>query len=251
MDRQEKSVIDQLNPLHWNSGVYFAVIAALLLLRVFVPWPRAGLGLFLEELSLILPAGLFYFFVRGLVTARTSDAVAHSRRIVSFERDLGIFVETRLQHLIIGHPALVDLVNWIYIWAHWPVILGWIVWMWTRHRGAYPVYRNAFLISGAAGMVVFALYPVAPPRLLPDLGLVDTVTLRSHAYRVLQPPSLANLYASMPSLHFGWNLLVGIAIARNARTRPGRLLGVVLPIAMFSAIILTANHFLVDGVAGG
>lgn len=123
--------------------------------------------------------------------------------------------------------------------------------MWSRHRDAYPVYRNAVLISGAAGMIVFALYPVAPPRLVPELGLVDTVTLHSHSYRVLQPPALTNLYASVPSLHFGWDFLVGIAIARNANPRPGRLIGVLLPIAMFSAIVLTANHYLVDGVAGG
>jgi PAP2 superfamily len=100
-------------------------------------------------------------------------------------------------------------------------------------------------------MVVFALYPAAPPRLVPNLGLVDTVTLRSHVYRVLQPPALADLYASMPSPHFGWNLLVGIAVVRHARTLLGRLVGVILPAAMFSAIVLTANRFIVDGVAGG
>jgi hypothetical protein len=246
------SVLDQIvNPLHWGPSTYFAVILALLLLRVIISWPRAGIGRFLEELCLILPAGLFYFFVRGLVSARTGEAIAHARHIVAFERSIGIFVEPRLQRAIVGHPVLVDLANWIYIWAHWPVILAWVVWMWTRHRAAYPTYRSAVLISGAAGMVVFALYPVAPPRLVPGLGLVDTVTLRSHAYRVLQPPALADLYASMPSLHFGWNLLVGIAIVRNARTLPGRLIGVVLPVAMFSAIVLTANHFILDGVVGG
>jgi hypothetical protein len=165
-------------------------------------------------------------------------------------RAIGIFIEPRLQRLIIDHSLLVDLVNWIYIWAHWPVILIFVVWMWTRHHDDYPIYRNAVLLSGAAGMVVFALYPLAPPRLLPDLGMVDTVTIRSHSYRVLQPPSLTNLYASMPSLHFGWNLLVGVAIVRHANMLAGRIIGGILPIAMFSAIILTANHYIIDGIAG-
>ena len=180
-----------------------------------------------------------------------SVAFDHARDIVALERSLGIVVEPQLQGAIIDHPALVTLVNWVYVWAHWPVILGWVVWMWTHHRDAYPVYRNAVLISGAAGMVDFAHYPLAPPRLVPHLGLVDTIALRSNSYRVLQPPSLTNIYASMPSLHFGWNLLVGIAILRHARTILGRLFGILLPIAMFSAIILTANHYIVDGVASG
>src|SRR5262249_53097340 len=183
--------------------------------------------------------------------ATASLAIEHARQVVSFERSLGILVEPDLQRLIVGHPALVDLFNWIYVWAHWPVILIWVVWMWTRHRDAYPVYRNAVLLSGAAGMVVFALSPLAPPRLFSDLNVVDIVSLRSHSYRVLQPPSLTNLYASMPSLHFGWNLIVGIAIARNSRTLLGHVIGVILPIAMFAAIILTANHYIVDGIAGG
>jgi hypothetical protein len=83
------------------------------------------------------------------------------------------------------------------------------------------------------------------------LGFEDTVTLRSHSYRVLQPSALTNPYAAMPSLHFGWNLLVGIAIARHARLALIRLLGVVMPALMLAAIVLTANHYILDGLAGG
>jgi PAP2 superfamily len=241
----------RVNPLHWDSGAYLALIVGLLLLRLLVPWSDSGLARFLEEVCLILPAGLFYFFVRGLEKSDASVAEAHAERIVSIERSMGIFVEPQLQARIIDHPILIDLANWVYIWAHWPVILGWVFWMWFRHRDDYPVYRNAILLSGAAGMVVFALYPTAPPRLMPELGFVDTISLRSHSYRVLQPPALADLYASMPSLHFGWNLLVGIAIARHAISRLGRAIGFLLPIAMFSAIVLTANHYLLDGIVGG
>ena len=77
--------------------------------------------------------------------------------------------------------------------------------------------RNAMMVSGAIGLIVFASYPVAPPRLR-GLGLVDTVTSSSTAYRVLQPPAFVNQYAAMPSLHSGWDLLVGIAIVTAATT---------------------------------
>ncbi|MEA2513313.1 MAG: hypothetical protein QOJ59_2800 [Thermomicrobiales bacterium] len=243
--------LEPLNPLAWNTSTYFGLIVCVLLLRLLVQWPQHGLGRFVQEICLILPAGLLYFSIRGLGHADPQVAIAHARSVISSERALGIFVEPALQRAIVDHSVLVSVVNWIYIWAHWPVLLLWVVRMWGRHRAAYPVYRNAVLLSGAAGMIVFALYPVAPPRFVPDLGVVDTVSLRSHSYRVFQPPSLTNPFAAMPSLHFGWNLLVGVAIARHAGNVIGRAVGFLLPIAMFSAIVLTANHYLLDGIVGG
>ena len=82
--------------------------------------------------------------------------------------------------------------------------------LYLHRRPIYLRLRNAMFISGAAGLVVFATYPVAPPRLLDGGPFVDTVTTWSNSYRVLQPPSLVNKYAAVPSLHVGWNLLVGI-----------------------------------------
>lgn len=79
---------------------------------------------------------------------------------------------------------------------------------------------------------------------------MDTVTLHSRAYRVLQPPTLTDLFASMPSLHVGWNLLMGIALARESTHPAARVFGLLMPAAMFAAVVLTANHYLLDGVAG-
>ena len=102
------------------------------------------------------------------------------------------------------------------------------------------------MISGALGMLVFVTYPVAPPRLA-DLGLVDTVTQSSDAYRYLQPPAFVNQYAAMPSLHAGWDLLVGIAIfTAPRRTSLLKVVGCVMPLLMAGAVIATANHFVVD-----
>ena len=92
-------------------------------------------------------------------------------------------------------------------------------------------------------------YPVAPPRLLGG-DLVDTVSKYSTSYRVLQPPSLVNKYAALPSLHVGWNLLVGVFVWRNASTPLMRTLGGVSPALMITAVVLTANHYIVDAVAG-
>ena len=105
------------------------------------------------------------------------------------------------------------------------------------------------LVSGFLGMMVFVTYPVAPPRLF-DLGLVDTVTESSEAYRYLQPPAFVNQYAAMPSLHAGWDLLVGLAILGAAATVGFKAVGVLMPVLMMWAVVATANHFVLDVVAG-
>ncbi len=155
--------------------------------------------------------GIFvYFRIRGLTASRPDVALAHARDIVALEHRLGIDVEGILQAPVVDSAKLSAVANWVYIYGHWPVIVVTMVWTVWRHHDVFLRLRDAMLVSGALGMAVFVSYPVAPPRLA-GLGLVDTVTEQSHAYRILQPPQFVNQYAAMPSLHAGWDLLVGIA----------------------------------------
>ncbi len=202
-----------------------------------------------HQLGIIAVSILLYFLVRGLVDGRETEAVRHADSLIDFERALGIFWEPRLQEWALRIGPLDTVANWIYIWGHWPVIAATLTWLLIAHRDSYSIYRNALLLSGAVGLVVFIAFPMAPPRLVDTLGVVDTITLHSPAYRVLQPPSLVNQYAAMPSLHCGWDLLMGIAIVRHARGRL-RMIGYVLPVAMYLATILTANHYVMDGLIG-
>ena len=127
-------------------------------------------------------------------------------------------------------------------------VLGWLAW---RRRDAFVIYRNALLISGVVGMVIVGTFPVAPPRLM-DLGLLDTVTLHSEAYRVLQPPSFTNQYAAMPSFHVGWDLLAGLALVREGGRSWTRVVGSVLPLLMVLSVYLGLfNLFPVLPLDGG
>ena len=170
-------------------------------------------------------------------------------RLIELERWLGIGWESALQSETVGSDAVVTLANWVYIWGHWPVILGVATVLYVHRRSHYYLLRNAMFASGLIGFAFFALFPVAPPRLI-DMGLVDTVTQRSDAYRALQPPGLTNQYAAFPSLHAGWNLLVAIVVVMAVAGVALRLVAFALPIAMSLAVVLTANHFVID-VAGG
>jgi hypothetical protein len=213
--------------------------------RARIDWLRLA-----RELPLVIVLYFVYFLVRGATQGDEAQALQNAASVVDLERALGIFWEPAWQRAIIDRQWMVNVVNWLYIWGHWPVIVAAALWLFIARQREYYLYRNAFLISGGIGVIIFALFPVAPPRLA-GVDVVDTVTLHSQAYRVLQPPVLVNQYAAVPSLHFGWNLLIGIAIVSYARSPFVRALGVALPPLMLAAIVLTANHFLLDAVAGG
>ena len=210
----------------------------------------SGKARVLREVLVVIAAALIYFFVRGLMHTQVAVAKANAASLIAFEKDLGIFHEPSMQGWITGNSWLTDLANRVYIFGHWPVIAGTLSWLIWKHRAHFATYRSALLLSGAIGLVFFVLVPMAPPRFMVDQGFVDTVTQHSQAYRVLQPPAFTNQYAAMPSLHVGWNLLMGIAIIRHASTRWGRAFGYAMPLAMWLATIVTANHYLLDGIVG-
>jgi membrane-associated phospholipid phosphatase len=210
--------------------------------------PGSGRALPREAL-LVLTGIVVYFGVRGLTVTDAHRAVRQAHELVGLERRLGIYVEPALQDRAEDSHAVLTLMNWVYIWGHWPVITATLLWLYLRHLDGYRVVRNTMLLSGGVGLVIFAAFPVAPPRLA-QLGLLDTVTEYSRAYRVLQPPAFVNQYAALPSLHVGWDLLMGVALFTYARHLLLRVLGLLLPPLMAAAVVLTANHYLLDGVAG-
>ncbi|MGE0027722.1 MAG: phosphatase PAP2 family protein [Thermoleophilia bacterium] len=218
------------------------------------PAPRArtfpGWRPLLVQFLLIVGAALCYFAVRGLTQSSTGAAVDNARALVRLEGRLGIGWEHAAQSLVIDHETLVRIVNAVYMYGHWPVIALTLGLLFARAPDRFYLLRNAMFVSGAIGLVLFALIPVAPPR-LGVLDLVDTVTRGTSEYRTLQPPGLINRYAALPSLHFGWNLLVGIVVWHATRNRWLRAAAVAVPVAMAFAVVATANHYVIDVVAGG
>lgn len=231
--------------------IFLALLAAtaLIVLGVAVRLPEGRRRGFLREAALVISAFFLYFLIRGATEGRAEEAIGRALALRDLERSLGLLVEADLQAVIIDHDWLVDLANAAYIGLHWPLISVIAIWLLARHPRRYLGYRNAMLLSGLIGLIVFATLPVAPPRLA-DPELIDTVVERSNAYRLMQPPQLTNQYAAMPSLHFGWNLLMGIALVRESRHRALHLVGWLTPVVMMFAMVVTANHYLLDAAAG-
>jgi len=211
-------------------------------------FPDRGIARTLFEVAIIVPAYFLYQLVRGTVDGRTAVAFHHASKVVDVEQAMGIFWEAELQSLIITQGIAVRLANTVYVWGHIPVLIGVAVWLFVCHRHRYPVFRNAFLISGGIGLFLFWLMPTAPPRYLQYWGFVDTA-VRSGSYYIFQSPAFVNQYAAMPSMHFGWSLLAATAIFTNLRA-PFRYLALLMPVATLGGIVLTANHFFLDAAAG-
>ena len=211
-------------------------------------WLERNWRLFFEILF-IVPAYAAYQFVRGNVGGDAGAAFENARHLISLERRMGIFHEAFLQQLILPKEWMVDLFNYIYIYGHLPVIILVAVWLYTKHRHNYAFFRNAFLISGLIALIGFTAMPLAPPRYMPEFGFTDTI-IHAKSYYVLQSPKIVNQYAAMPSLHFGWDLLVAVAIFVNTRNRWLRAAVCVMPFWTLGGIVLTANHYFLDAVAG-
>jgi len=203
------------------------------------------------ELALVALAFLLYFLVRGGVVNHEAAALRHANDIIDLERDLGIFWEPRLQEVVLGRKPLVDLFNFIYFWLDFPLIVAVGLWMYFARRHAYTIARDAILISGAISLVIYALYPVMPPRLLPTGEFVGTLEKYNQlSYQAQSVSAFVNPYAALPSLHFGWAMIIGGALVVTVRQPLVRLVGLLLPWAQLAAIIFTANHYILDAAAG-
>ena len=186
----------------------------------------------------------------GVEQSRYSAAVHNAQRIVDFERLIGLFHERGMQQALTGNAALMQFFNAVYMWAHLPLIIVLAVWLYVRHRPDFRATRNAVLISGAIALLIFQIFPVAPPRLLPGAGFVDTAAKVSGVYDTVEPKVFFNPYAAVPSMHVGWVLLMGLALWRYAGWRIARWLGLALPLFMALAVVVTGNHYFFDTISG-
>ena len=204
------------------------------------------------ELALVGGAYLTYMLVRWWISGDISSvAFDNAERIVELERGLGVFWEPAWQRWTIDSAdALVVFFNWTYIFTFYPIIVTASVIMYVKSRHRYRYYRNVVLLSFVFALAAFALFPLAPPRMLTG-EFVDTVaSFGPSFYASAEVADYYNAFAAMPSLHFGWSVLFGVVFF-NTGSRVLRVLGIVYPSLMLFSIIVTGNHYFLDAVGGG
>ncbi|MEX0749556.1 MAG: phosphatase PAP2 family protein [Dehalococcoidia bacterium] len=204
------------------------------------PFATAGI-----EALLVVAAYLVYSAIRVLVEGTEARAVDHAIQLISIEKTLGLFHEEAVQRFVQSQPWLAATMERIYLWAYLPLIVGAAAIVYVRDREMYRCYRNTFFASAAIGLIFFAMVPVAPPRMLPELGFIDPI----HAS--MTTSGAKNEFAAVPSFHFGFTMLAAMGIAHAfAWPRVLTFALAFLPAIMLLAIVSTANHFFLDAAIG-
>ena len=191
-----------------------------------------------------------YEVVRGAPGENVQAAMRHTSEIVALEQSVGVYVEQGVQEAFEAVPGLPTVLGLAYLVLHFVGTTAALVWLHRRHPDHFPIVRTTVVAATALALVGYVLYPAAPPRLA-DLGFADTVT--THTGLNLSSDLLGALYnpfAAVPSLHFGYALIVGVVLARFATHRVVRVAGALYPIAMLLVIVATGNHFVFDAALG-
>src|SRR4051794_33899558 len=218
---------------------------------------RGGVGPRSAWRELFLVAGIYelYSLSRRLGAGRPVTALTNAQHLLRTERWAHLAPESWLNHVVTVRPALAIPADYAYATLHFAVTPVVLIWLWRTRPDGYVSARRTLTAATLLGLVGFAAFPLAPPRMLP--GFADTMAQFGHygwwGSAASAPKGLAGLtnqYAAMPSLHVGWALWCAWQVTKHARRRTMRLLAITYPVVVVLVVISTANHYLADAVAG-
>jgi hypothetical protein len=247
---------------------------------------RAGLRWWKEVVHAAVVYGV-YSVVRNQFGSAGGDpgpAFGHAKDIIAIEDALHLYVEPTIQQWYLDLPAngLIRLWNVYYGLAHFVVTFVALVWMFRRHPQRHRVMRNTLALTTAVAMLGFAAYSLMPPRLLDDpgqyggcqvyapeaaraappgaltapgcdeFGFVDTIATYGGwiSFGNEGMKEVSNQYAAMPSMHIGWATWSALVLYPLVRRRWAKILVVAYPFVTLACIVVTANHYWIDGVGG-
>ena len=234
--------------LPWQDAAVcgVAATAATPVLRDRVAPVLRGLAAWTRELALVFALYALWQVAGDLSLGHPDRAIARGRDVATWERWARLPSEAGAQRLVLGDHELLRLLNYYYAVLHIAALGICRVWLFVRHRDRYPAVRNVLVLVTGASLLV-QLVPVAPPRLVPGLGLVDTGHLIGPSvYSSTVAPGLDQLSA-MPSLHVGWALVVAGAVVYALRS-PWRWLAWLYPALTGWVVVVTGNHYWADGL---
>lgn len=215
--------------------------------------PRGGA---LGQVALLAVAWSGYSMARSLSGDNVAVAVHRGRELQQWDQRLGFGFTLQLNHWITSHGLFAVPLTFEYASLHYIVTPLVLTWLWHRHAEQYRLALYSLLAMSAAGLLVYVAFPVAPPRLLPGAGWIDTMSVWSHigwwGGAGSAPAGFANFtdqFAAMPSLHVGWAIWCAWVWRRVGGRLVGRI-GWLYPALVSVTVIVTANHYVLDVVAG-
>jgi len=205
--------------------------------------PRA-----LPELALVAVLFLAYKLGRALIQGHVATAFANAGRVWDLERALRLPDEATLQSVLLPHESLVHLADSYYAYVHFPATAAFLLFMYLRRPAHYRWARRAIAGLTAAALVVHVLLPLAPPRMLSGVGIVDTGKLIGPSvYGNASTDTITNQYAAMPSLHVGWALAVAVTLIAVS-SGSWRWAWLLYPLTTLAVVVVTGNHYWLDAI---
>ncbi|MBQ0985200.1 phosphatase PAP2 family protein [Streptomyces sp. F63] len=204
------------------------------------------------EILLIAVSYWIYSVIRNAVPEQKAAALRNADWIWRAEQAVGIAVEQTVNHAVNSVTWLIVGMNYYYATLHFIVTIGVLVWLYRWHPGRYAATRLVLFLTTGIALLGYYLYPLAPPRLVPGGGFVDTVVVHDTWGSMASGnlASMSNQYAAMPSMHIGWSVWCGITIVMLAPALWAKVLGGLYPPLTLLVIVATANHFWLDAVGG-
>jgi hypothetical protein len=189
-----------------------------------------------------------YRLGRLLANGDVTHAFANATRVWRWERAARLPAEARVQALILHREVVLKAVNTFYARVHFPAMIVFLLWMFYRHPAHYVWMRRVLTVLTGAALVLHLAFPLAPPRMVPAFGMVDTGRLVGPTpYGKVETHGLANQFAAMPSLHVGWAMVIAIGLIAVGRSR-WRWLWLAHPAATLFVVVATANHYWLDAI---
>lgn len=211
--------------------------------------PRRKRPWLIGELAIVFVLLEVYGYVRSLAHTRYGAALAHGRGILDIEDHLGMDVELRVNRWVTRHHDLSEVSVWIYQHTHTGLTMTVLLLCYLVGPNVYRPARNALVLTNLVGLAVFFVLPVMPPRLLPSEGFIDSVANAGFG-TTHSPPIAADQYAAMPSLHVGWAVWVALVVMALLQRYRIRWIALLHPVTTSVVVVVTANHYILDVVAG-
>ncbi len=217
----------------------------------------ARLGLrWWKEVGLVLAFYAVYSVVRntqGSAAVSEARALRNALRIIRWEKLVGVYHEEAIQQHFLGWNGFIEFWNLFYGTFHFIVTIFALVWLFRRFPARYRRWRNTLAATTALALIGFATYPLMPPRLLPaSHGYVDTLRAYGSLWSFDSGAmnKISNQYAAMPSLHFGWALWSTLVLVPAVKSWWAKAAAIIYPSFTLFAIVVTANHYILDAVGG-
>jgi hypothetical protein len=232
----------------WNVAIEASAVVGTVGLAAGVSTRRglAGAAAFARELAIVLLLYAMWRVVGTVSVVKVDGAIRAGEHIWDVERFLHMPNERGLQHLFLKNDQLIQACNVYYASVHIPSMLIFLPWLWFRHRDQYPPVRNVIALS-TLWCLAIQLIPVAPPRLVPSLHVLDTPTLFGQTVYPSFGKSGPAQLSAMPSVHVAWAVVIGVVIVLVGTSR-WRWLALAHPVITSIVVVVTGNHYWLDGV---